>query len=207
MIAAFSFPVVVLAAGQSTRMRGVDKLLEDVDGQPLLRRQVLMARTATRGDVIVALPPEPHPRHDLLQDLPVIRLGVPDAKEGINASLRAAFAALPPARCAMLLLADLPELETADLLRVARAVDLSSDRLIWRGTTQDGAPGHPVVFAAGLFPAFQTLRGDSGGREIVALAKGKVALIPLRGDRARRDLDTPEDWAAWRKARGQTAAD
>lgn len=196
------WPIIVLAAGQSTRMRGRDKLMELVDGQPLIRRQAAMARAATTGPVIVALPPEPHPRYAALDGLDVETLPVPDAAEGINASLRAAFAALPgDAAAAMLLLADLPDLTGSDLRKVLDAVDLTSGNLIWRGTTRRGRPGHPIVFAAPLFGEFARLAGDGGGREVVAEAAGRIVMVALPDDRARRDLDTPEDWAAWRAAR------
>jgi molybdenum cofactor cytidylyltransferase len=42
------------------------------------------------------------------------------------------------------------------------------------------------------------LQGDSGGREVMAQAQGRILPVPLPADHARRDLDTPEDWAAWR---------
>ena len=194
-------PIILLAAGQSSRMRGADKLMEPVDGLPLIRRQATIARAVTDGPVLVALPPPPHPRHAALEGLRVTPVPVPDAAEGMNASLRTAFTALPAgAPAAMLLLADLPELTADDLRTVAQAVDLKSDTLIWRGATENLRPGHPIVFAARLFPAFAALRGDSGGREVVALAEDRVKLIALPGQRARRDLDTPEDWAAWRAA-------
>ena len=194
--------IILLAAGASTRMRGRDKLLEQVDGMPLIRRQALMARAVTTGPVLVALPPAPHPRYAALAGLDVTPVPVAQASEGMNASLRCAFGALPVATpCAMLLLADLPELTENDLRTIAQAVDLDSEIKIWRGMTEQGAPGHPVVFHADLFDAFATLQGDTGGREVVAQAKGRVALIPLPGTRARLDLDTPEDWAAWRAAK------
>ena len=203
MINTFSFPIIVLAAGQSRRMKGRDKLLEDVDGQPLLRAQVQKARLATTGPVIAALPPCPHPRYDVLADLDVTCLPVPDAASGMNASLRRSFAMLPAdAPCAMVLLGDLPDLTVSDLCQVARAVDLADDTQIWRGATAQGAAGHPIIFRSTLFDAFATLKGDSGGREIVADAAGQIQLIALAGNRARGDLDTPQDWAAWRKARG-----
>ncbi|WP_050927806.1 nucleotidyltransferase family protein [Aestuariivita boseongensis] len=194
-------PVIILAAGASSRMGGADKLLQHVDGQPLLARQARLALAVTDGPVIVALPPAPHRRHDALADLPVEICSVPDAAEGMNASLRAAVAALPPdAPGFMLLLADLPDLYEDDLRAVLGAVDYSQITLVWRGATEDGAPGHPVVFHRDLIPAFASLTGDSGGREVIAMAKGKVQLIPLPGQRARHDLDTPEAWAAWRAA-------
>lgn len=46
-------PILILAAGASRRMCGQDKLLQVVDGMPLLRRQVLMAQ-ATGHPVCVA---------------------------------------------------------------------------------------------------------------------------------------------------------
>lgn len=197
-------PIILLAAGQSRRMRGADKLLEDIDGIPLLRRQADLACAVTRGPVLVALPPRPHRRYQCLDALAVNRVPVADPAEGMNASLRTAFAALPPdAPAAMLLLADLPDLTEGDLNAVLQSVDLKSKTLIWRGSTEHGKPGHPIVFAAALFPAFAALKGDSGGREIVAQAADHVTLVPLPDARARRDLDTPEDWAAWRAERAR----
>lgn len=199
-------PIIILAAGASSRMRGRDKLLEDVDGVPLIVRQAQMARRVTNGQVIVTLPPMPHPRYDALAGLDVTALPVADADEGMNASLRAAFAALPEdASYAMVLLCDLPDLTVNDLNLVIQAVDLNTDSLIWRGATHDGKAGHPIVFHADLFGAFATLRGDTGGREIVALAGKRITLVPLAGTHARLDLDTPEDWANWRRDKGSGA--
>lgn len=192
-------PIIILAAGASSRMGSEDKLLQQVDGMPLLARQARMARAVTDAEVIVALPPRPHARYDALSGVQVTPCVVPDASEGMNASLRQAVAQLPPdAPAAMLLLGDLPDLTEADLRAVLDRVDLSQETLVWRGTTADGAPGHPVVFHRSLFPALHLLTGDSGGKEIMEQAKGRIDLIPLPDTRARNDLDTPEDWAVWR---------
>jgi len=204
MAAPDTIPVILLAAGKSARMRGADKLLQDVDGMPLIRRQALLARSVTNGPLIIALPADPGPRTDALTGIDATLLPVADADEGMNASLRAAFAALPgDAPAAMLLLGDLPDLTQSDLRRVLAATDLASDSLIWRGATEDGKPGHPVVFARALFDQFAQLHGDNGGRDVVAKAAGRIALVPLPGQHARRDLDTPEDWADWRTARAK----
>lgn len=180
-------------------MRGRDKLMEAVEGQPLVARQARLARAVTTGPVIVALPPAPHSRYDVLSGIDVTPLEVKEAVEGMNASLRAAFAAVPEtAPAAMLLLGDLPALQPSDLQAVFAAVDLQSDILAWRGATEDNRPGHPVVVARPLFHEFLKLTGDGGGREAMAAAGSRVHLVPLPGQRARTDLDTPEDWQAWR---------
>jgi len=48
-----TIPIILLAAGKSSRMGGKDKLMQPVDGQPLLRRSALIAHSA--APVIVAL--------------------------------------------------------------------------------------------------------------------------------------------------------
>ena len=197
-------PVLILAAGASSRMRGTDKLLEDVDGQPLLRRQIQLAE-AISSAIRVALPLAPHQRYDCLTATSARGVPVPDAADGMGASIRTLFATLQGhISHAMLLLGDLPDLMAADLRAVERGVQTHPDALVWRGATEDGRGGHPIIFARALFPALCTLTGDDGGRGVVAAAGNRVHLVPLPGTRARRDLDTPEEWAAWRATRNVT---
>jgi len=181
-------------------MGGKDKLMQPVDGQPLLRRSALIAHSA--APVIVALPPSPHPRHDVLEGLDVLKIGIPDASEGMNASLRGAMAHLPTnASAVMILLADLPEITADDLENVLNSVQAHPDKLIWRGATAAGKPGHPVVFDRSLFDRLSQLSGDAGAQSVVRAFSDKVHLHPLPGQNALMDLDTPEDWAKWRTNR------
>jgi len=121
--------------------------------------------------------------------------------EGMSASLRRGLQALPHGvKAAMVLLADLPEVTTSDIRTVLDAVDVASPMRIWRATTEDGAPGHPIVFAAALFDPLKALTGDSGGAEVIKAHPQHITLVPLPSQNARLDLDTPEDWAAWRAA-------
>ncbi len=200
-----TLPIIILAAGASTRMRGRDKLLEEVDGIPLIRRQAMLARRVTAGPVIIALPLAPHARYEALAGLDVTCLAVRQAPEGMGASLRAAVHRLP-VTCShvMVLLGDMPDLTEDDMNTVVQAVDLTSNTLIWRGATQDGIPGHPIIFHADLFERLKALKGDSGGRDVVRAAGKKVLHVPLPGAHARLDLDTPEAWAAWRKTKDRT---
>ena len=67
---------------------------------------------------------------------------------------------------------------------------------IVRATAMDGRAGHPVVFPARCLAEMAALQGDEGARAV--LAAHEVAHVALPGRRAVTDLDTPEDWAAWR---------
>lgn len=190
-------PIVILAGGRSSRMEGRDKLLETVEGQPLLRLLAQRA-LATGHDVFVALPPKARHRLAALSGLPVIVLEVPEAAEGMSGTMRGAVAALPPCPAFMLLLADLPEITTGDMNLILNARDNDPDHLIWRGATRHGAPGHPILFDASLRDEFAKLRGDGGGEALVKPLMKQTHLTRFDTDRARLDLDTPQEWAAWR---------
>lgn len=97
----------------------------------------------------------------------------------------------------MILPADMPEFSTAALSDlIARFRD--EPDLIYRGGTVEGQPGHPAIFPRDLWPALQRVTGDEGGRSVLRQNQGRVRVIPLPGPMAILDLDTPEDWAAWR---------
>lgn len=188
--------VAVMAAGASSRMRGRDKLLETIEGVPLLRR-VAVAALTLGAPVFVTLPVQAPARRAALDGLDVRDIAVPRAAEGMAASFRAVVAQAGAADGLMCVLGDMPEIEGADLAAVAADWDGSK---VARGASDDGMPGQPVLFPRRLFPALSRVRGDTGGREV--LRGEAVRLVPLPGRRAVLDLDTPEAWAAWRARTG-----
>ncbi|MGJ8622441.1 MAG: nucleotidyltransferase family protein [Yoonia sp.] len=191
-------PILIPAAGRSSRMRGTDKLLQTVDGLPLLRRQAQMA-AATGQPVFVALGPDQDVRRAVLEDLDVSILQADDAAEGLGATLRNTVAQLPDAARFMIVLADLVTLQTDDLQRVIAAADAEPEYLIWRGATAEGKAGHPILFDHSLKGAFSTITGDHGGNAIIRDHRRETKQVILPDQRARFDLDTPEDWQAWQK--------
>lgn len=184
-------------------MRGEDKLLKQVDGVPLLARCAARA-IATEFPVIVTVPP-PGVLKDSRRSKVLARLGlticeVPDASLGMAHSLRAgarAAQAANPDTALMILPADMPDIETGDLLTVIEAFTQAPPGTIVRACAQDGTPGHPVIFPPGNLAAFATLDGDHGARAILNHAAAQVQDVPLAKTRALTDLDTPEDWASW----------
>ena len=190
--------ILIPAAGASLRMRGGDKLLERVAGQPILRRQAqialpLAAVTVTLRD------PDPQ-RRAALDGLPVTIRPVPDAALGMSASLR------NMATCGtalMILPADMPDLTGDDLAAMIDAFQLAPD-LILRGSSGP-MPGHPVIWPADLVPEFAGLTGDQGARGLLERHAHRVRLHALPGQHALTDLDTPEDWALWHAAQAASS--
>ncbi|MGH1454788.1 MAG: nucleotidyltransferase family protein [Paracoccaceae bacterium] len=191
--------ILLLAAGSSSRMRGRDKLMEVVEGQPLIRRALERA-LGTGLPVMVTLPAPDHPRARAVGNDLADLVYVPDAAEGMSASIRRGIEALPPDTGGVMILpADLPDLNSKDLLRMASTWVKSPD-MILRATSANGDPGHPVIFPYGYFGDLAAVTGDRGARMVLSDHARRVRHLPLAGNRATTDLDTPEAWAAWRTA-------
>jgi CTP:molybdopterin cytidylyltransferase MocA len=191
--------ILILAAGASSRMRGSDKLLEPVAGQPMLRHIAAVA-LGTGCPVTVALPLDQPARDAALDGLALRRLPIPDAADGMSRALVRGVVALAetgPEDGLMVLPADMPGFTTAALSRLVG--EFAADpQGITRGGTIDGQPGHPVIFPRDLWPDLARVTGDEGGRSVIQANRGRVRVVPLPGLMAVLDLDTPEDWADWR---------
>lgn len=190
--------ILIPAAGASSRMRGTDKLLQAVRGQPLLRDRVTLA-LGTGCEVAVTLPPGDTARRTALDGLAPTLLTVPDAATGMSASLRAGakWAMAKGAASLMVLLPDLPDLTEADVQTLLQTNDSQN---VFRACDTHGMPGHPVILPARLLPEMTQITGDTGARDL--LRAHPVILVPLPGQHATTDLDTPEAWAAWRATQG-----
>jgi molybdenum cofactor cytidylyltransferase len=192
--------ILILAAGASSRMRGSDKLMQSVNRKPLLRHIAEVA-LATGSPVTVTLPPDATARLAALEGLPLRLVTVPDASEGMSRSLVRGLQSLTkagPTDGLMILPADMPGFTTAALTDLISAFQTDPTGIL-RGGSEGGLPGHPAIFPRDLWPALAQVTGDEGGRSVLQKNKDRVRVIPLPGQMAILDLDTPEDWAAFRR--------
>ena len=193
-----SLAIVILAAGASSRMRGRDKLFEVAEGTPILTRLVHFAQVC--GDVYVTLPDPNHPRHNLLTGTKAVPIYVPDAADGMSASIKRAFAAVmeTSATGMMILTGDLPDLTEAHFTQVCAEWAKDKTRYV-QAKDRDGKPGHPVIIPKSGWADIETLQGDIGLRNI--LREKRMEYVSFKDYGPTLDLDTPEAWDNWRAAR------
>lgn len=193
--------LLILAAGRSSRMMGRDKCFALIDGAPLL--WVMTTRAlATGAKTYVTLPSANHPRARLLDGTKATAVIVDNPTQGLSASLRAGIAALPEEISgAMIIPADMPDLQISDFKRLLSLFDDACTANILRATTKDGTPGHPVILPKWLFPEIALLTGDRGAGSLLNSYRDQTTLVALCDQRAICDLDTPEEWDEWNKRR------
>jgi molybdenum cofactor cytidylyltransferase len=183
---------VVLGAGRSSRMGGPNKLLEEINGKPLIRIVTDHVLASKARPVIVVTGHQRERVEAALKGLPVTFVHNPDFADGLGTSLKAGIAALPPEPDgAIVCLGDMPQVDAAIIDKLIGAFDPDSSALVVIPTI-DGKRGNPVVWSRRFFPDLMAVEGDVGARYLIGRYTEAVADVPLTGTAALTDVDTPE---------------
>jgi molybdenum cofactor cytidylyltransferase len=120
----------------------------------------------------------------------------PDYADGLGTSLRAGIAAVPEeADAAIVCLGDMPQVDSALIDKLIAAFDPESGALVVVPSIE-GRRGNPVVWARRFFNDLMSIRGDFGARYLIGNYAEAVVEVPLAGDAALTDVDTPESLSA-----------
>ena len=183
---------LILAAGASSRM-GKPKALLSMNGQTLLARAAATAGAAGL-ELTVAVPAGDNSVAQAAAELGERVVEVPDAAEGMSASIRAGIAALSSDSAVagvLIMLADQWRIGPEDLKRLIVAWKGASNGLA--AARYAGTLGVPAIFGRSWFGALAALEGDQGARGLLRNAAPPPAVVDLPA--AADDLDTPAELA------------
>jgi molybdenum cofactor cytidylyltransferase len=189
---------IALAAGRSSRMGPRNKLLEIVDGKPIIASVVSAALQSGARPVIVVTGFEADEVAAAVHRLDITILNNPDFEQGLSVSLRAGLAALPP-DCdgAVILLGDMPRIEPSD---IAALMTAAKNRDMICVPVNDGKVGNPILWGAAYFPEMLQLTGDAGAKQLLAKHRECIVEVKIASDRIFTDIDTPSDLARLTKS-------
>ncbi len=198
---------VVLAAGRSSRMGDRNKLLEDIDGTPLVALTLVMLQKSRADEIVIVTGHDAAPIEEIASSLGVTTAHNPAYADGLSTSLRTGLATLGPDLDGVLVcLADMPDL-TADIVNRLIERFNPAERAGIVVPVVQGQRGNPVLFDAIYREEISGVTGDTGAREVLRLHPDDVAEVELDDAAVLTDLDTPEAWAAWRLVRQARSAD
>lgn len=183
---------IVLVAGRSSRMGGLNKLLEPVGARPMVRRVVEAALSSAAKPVIVVTGHEAEKLKPALAGLDVIFTHNPKYAEGMAGSLKAGLMALPPeADGVVVCLGDMPLIQPEHINKLIAAFNPAEGRAICLPVA-GGRRGNPILWARRFIPEMLELTGDEGARRLVERHAEEVCEVPVSSEAIFADFDTPE---------------
>jgi molybdenum cofactor cytidylyltransferase len=187
---------IVLGAGRSSRMGGPNKLLEQINGKPLIRIVTEHVLASKARPVIVVTGHQRERVEAALKGMPVKLVHNPDFADGLGTSLRTGITALPPEPDgAIVCLGDMPQVDAGIIDRLIDGFDPDNGALVVVPTIE-GKRGNPVLWSRRFFPDLMAVEGDVGARHLIGRYTEAVAEVPLIGTAVLTDVDTPEAFQA-----------
>lgn len=187
---------VVLAAGRSTRMGAVNKMLAEIGGKPLVRIATEQALSSRAKPVIVVTGHERDKVEQALNGLNVRFVHNPDYANGLAGSVKTGIAAVPAeSDGAIVCLGDMPQVDSTLIDRLIASFDPERGALVVVPSI-DGRRGNPVVWSRRFFNDLMAITGDIGARHLIGQYAEAVVEVPVTGEAALTDVDTPESLSA-----------
>lgn len=183
---------VVLAAGTSTRFGEANKLLEPVDGEPLVRRAVTSITRSVVDETIVVVGHEADRVREALGGLSITSLANEDYAGGQATSVRTGVRAAREAGtdAVVIALGDMPHVSTATVDVLVECYERGVAGAL--AAAFDGQRGNPVLFDARYFDALESVEGDVGGRDVLT-SSNDAALIETTDPGVLADIDRQSD--------------
>ena len=179
---------ILLAAGESSRFDGGNKLLATIDGTPMVRRAAETLLQSRVSRVTVVLGHESDRVREALAGLDLDVVENPDYRTGQATSVRAGVAAAQGADAVLVALGDMPDVDPSS------ANALIDAYLAGRGDALaaafEGERGNPVLFDERYVDDLASIQGDVGGRAIL-LDDG--VLVETGDPGVLRDVDETAD--------------
>jgi molybdenum cofactor cytidylyltransferase len=183
---------IVLAAGRSTRMGGPNKMLAELNGKKLVRIAAEQALASKASEVVVVTGHQAELVEQALKGLKLKFVRNPDFAGGLASSVKAGIAAVSKtADGAVICLGDMPLIDAHLIDRLVEAFDPDRGNLIVVPVAE-GRRGNPVLWSRRFFGELMTLDGDIGARHLIAKHAEAVAEVPVDGETAFLDIDTPQ---------------
>jgi len=179
---------IILAAGRARRM-GMNKLIADLWGKPVILHVVERVATAHLPPPVVVVPPDNFSLHAVLRHQDAIFAVSNRSEEGISHSIRAGVEAAPREWvAAFICLGDMP-LVPPHLLREMALAAGPDSILVPR---RKGITGNPVVWGRDYFPRLTALAGDAGARRLFVEFADRLVYFDTANEGIHLDIDTPE---------------
>ena len=180
---------IILAAGGSSRMGDQNKLLQLIDGMPMVKKVVESCLHSNLSSIYVVLGHDSEWINNCISTEGINFVNNEDWRLGMASSINSGIGAMNnDFDGAMILLGDMPYIETK---LIDQMIELFQEYKIVV-PVKNGRQGNPVLFSSTFFNDLQSLDGDKGAKRVIQENFSSVVPTHVMTNAIFRDIDTPQ---------------
>ena len=183
---------ILLAAGQSKRMDGENKLTKEIQGVPLIKHSVKNILASSVDELIIVLGFQKEIIEKLIDKNNKIKFVFnKDFESGMASSIKTGIDNLSDKTEAFFIcLGDMPMVNHDIYNQLIKSKD-NKEIIV---PTYKGQQGNPVLFAKSMKEKIMDIAGDSGAKKILELNKDKILNLEINDQSITKGFDTQNDF-------------
>ena len=183
---------ILLAAGQSKRMNGENKLIKKIHGIPLIKHSVKNILTSSIDELIIVLGYQEEIIKKIIdKDSKIKFVFNKDFETGMASSIKTGLVHLSEKTKAFFIcLADMPMVNKDIYNQLIKFKD-KSEIIV---PTYKGQQGNPILFLISMKEKIMNIQGDVGAKKILELNKDKIMSVQIDDQGITKDFNTEENF-------------
>ena len=183
---------ILLAAGQSKRMKSENKLAKKIRGIPLIKHSVKNILSSSIDELIIVLGYQGEILKKLIEKNEKIKFVFNNNFErGIASSIKTGLNHLSEkTEVFFICLGDMPMVNQDTYNQLIKSKN-NKEIIV---PTYKGQHGNPVLFSNSIIGKIMTIQGDVGAKKILELNKDKILNVEISNQSIKKDFNTKDDF-------------
>ena len=193
---------ILLAAGESSRMKGENKLIKEINGIPLINYSVKNILGSSIDELVIVLGHEKSIIQNIIKENKKIKFVYNDNyKSGIASSIKKGLGNIAKkAEAFFICLGDMPNVNQNIYNKLIKT-RFNYNKKLPPGKkkeiiipTYEKKYGNPILFSKFMKKNIMNINGDLGAKKIIEMNKNKILYVPVKNHGITLDYDTEEDF-------------
>ena len=185
---------ILLAAGQSKRLKSENKLIKLYKKKPLINYSLKTLQKSKVNKVIIVLG---HQKNELKKIIKKNKKNIftynKEYKKGMASSIKVGLKKITKKDKGFIIIqSDMPFIKSSDINKICRSI--KSKKYLVHALRYKNRVGNPIGFDGSIMKKFKKMKGDIGAKFMVKRLKNETKFIKIKNLKSFKDFDNVSDF-------------
>ena len=187
---------ILLAAGQSRRLKNENKLIKIFKDKPLIHHALISVQNSKIKKLIIVLGYQfKEVKKNIKKNKKIIFVHNKNYKNGLSSSIKSGLKKISKKDKGFIILqSDMPFVKTSDINKIYNS--LTRKKYLVHALKYKNRIGNPIGFDISILNKFKKIKGNIGAKYMVKRLKNSTNFIKVSSEKVFRDFDKASDFRA-----------